>query len=683
MRHDGAPVAGAIVTCATAKVETDTQGKANVPVPQTGCTLTVTREGLTPFAQPVTVTSPPLIVNLEEAIEVEEEVIVTATRTGRLASSQATRVEVVVREEIEEKLLMTPGDIVMLLNETSGIRLQPTAPALGAASVRVQGMPGRFTSVLTDGLPINGTQVASLGLLQIPPMDLQQVEVIKGSASALYGPSALGGVINLVTRRPTETNVREALLNITSRSGADALMWVSGPIWKHGYTFLGGAHGQNAADVDDDGWADLPRYRRVIARPKLTFVSEGSGSLDISGGFTRESRRGGGLDNALAAQSVETTRGDAGFVWRHPAAGGVLIAKGAVSLLDHTHDFGSGLYEDRHSFGLAEASMSRGFGSHMLVVGGAVELQKYRNVSALRFDYRWITPGVFVQDDIALSSVVSLSASARLDVHPEYGALWSPRASLRLQPGEWDVRLSAGRGAFAPTVFVEEVEEVGVLRVGSVSLDRAETAETWSMDVTRRWGVLEASATGFGSRIHDPVVVSESVAPSGLLDVGNRPPGPNTSTRTWGAELFARLRSGPWVATATNTWVNATQASDEPGASREDVPLTPKRTFSLIAAWEQHGKARIGLEVYRTGVQRLEDDPYRNESEPYTIIGLLAERRFGQARLFVNLENLTDVRQSDFSPLLRSTPTPSGRFVVSAWAPLEGRTVNAGVRFAF
>jgi outer membrane receptor for ferrienterochelin and colicins len=683
VRHDDAPVAGATVTCATVSVQTDAKGQALVAVPPTGCTLVVTHEGLTPFSQAVTPASPPLIVELEEGIEVEEEVIVTATRTGRLASDQATRVEVVVREEIEEKLLMTPGDIVMLLNETSGIRLQPTAPALGAASVRVQGMPGRFTSVLTDGLPINGTQVASLGLLQIPPMDLQQVEVIKGSASALYGPSALGGVINLVTRRPTLEHAGEGLLNVTSRSGADGLLWLSGPVapaW--GYTLLAGVHGQDASDVDDDRWADLPRYRRVIARPKLSFTSETHGSLDLSGGLTVESRRGGGLDDPRAAQSVDTTRGDAGFIWRRAAAGGVFIAKGAASMLGHTHDFGNGAYDDSHAFALAEASISRPFGRHMVVVGGAVELQKYRNQSATRFEYRWITPGAFVQDDIALSSTVSLSASARADAHPEYGTLWSPRASLRWQPAGWEVRLSAGRGAFAPTVFVEEVEEVGVMGVGETTLDRAETAETWSADVSRRWGVLEVSGTWFGSRIHNPVVVSEGVGPVALLRVRNQPEGPNTSTRTWGAEVFGRLRSGPWVATATHTWVNATQA-DESGIAREDVPLTPSRTFSLIAAWEKHGIARVGLEVYRTGTQRLEDNPFRANSASYTILGLLAERRFGRFRVFLNLENLTDVRQSDYDPLLRPVPTPSGRRVVSAWAPLEGRTVNGGLRFGF
>src|SRR5687767_6046179 len=112
------------------------------------------------------------------------------------------RVEVLVREEIEEKMLMTPGDIVMMLNEMGGLRVQATSPSIGAASVRVQGMNGRYTRFLSDGLPLFGQQVGGLGLLQIPPMDLGQVEVIKGVASALYGAGAMGGVVNLLSRRP-------------------------------------------------------------------------------------------------------------------------------------------------------------------------------------------------------------------------------------------------------------------------------------------------------------------------------------------------------------------------------------------------------------------------------------------------------------------------------------------------
>src|SRR2546423_9139097 len=119
---------------------------------------------------------------------------------------------------------MTPGDIAMLLNETSGLRVQVTSPSLGAANVRVQGLRGRYAQLLSDGLPLYGGQTGSIGLLQIPPLDLGQVEIIKGVASALYGSSALGGVINLVSRRPQQSG-REVLLDQkTPRRGGSAVL---------------------------------------------------------------------------------------------------------------------------------------------------------------------------------------------------------------------------------------------------------------------------------------------------------------------------------------------------------------------------------------------------------------------------------------------------------------------------
>ena len=137
------------------------------------------------------------------------------------------RVEVLAREEIEEKMLMTPGDIVMMLNEMGGMRVQATSPSLGAASVRIQGMRGRYTRLLSDGLPLFG-EVGGLGLLQIPPMDLGQVEVIKGVASALYGAGAMGGVVNLISRRPGDEPEREFLLNRSTRGATDAVAFLSG-----------------------------------------------------------------------------------------------------------------------------------------------------------------------------------------------------------------------------------------------------------------------------------------------------------------------------------------------------------------------------------------------------------------------------------------------------------------------
>ena len=84
----------------------------------------------------------------------EEVTVVASTRTGRRVEDEAIRVEVVPQEEIDEKVFMTPGDVSMMLTETNGLRVQVTSPSLGAANVRVQGLNGRYTQILADGLPL-------------------------------------------------------------------------------------------------------------------------------------------------------------------------------------------------------------------------------------------------------------------------------------------------------------------------------------------------------------------------------------------------------------------------------------------------------------------------------------------------------------------------------------------------
>jgi outer membrane receptor for ferrienterochelin and colicins len=233
----------------------------------------IEKEGFAPLTTSVTLEAgreQHLVAELQAEPALDEHVtVVAATRTGRRLEEQPMRVEVLTREEIEEKLLMTPGDIVMMLNEMGGMRVQATSPSLGAASVRIQGMRGRYTRVLSDGLPLYG-EVGGLGLLQIPPMDLGQVEVIKGVASARYGAGAMGGVVNLLSRRPEPETRQELLFNRSTRGATDAVAFLSGSLGNQwSATLLGGGHWQQAADVEDDGWADLPGYSRGVIRPRF------------------------------------------------------------------------------------------------------------------------------------------------------------------------------------------------------------------------------------------------------------------------------------------------------------------------------------------------------------------------------------------------------------------------------
>jgi outer membrane receptor for ferrienterochelin and colicins len=205
-------VEGASVDVNGVSVQTDAKGIATVSTSLGKTVVTVTKKGYLTAATTLSIDQTrewAVAIELQPYEETEEEITVFATRTGIRLQDLPLRVEVLDREEIEEKMEMTPGDIVMMLNEMGGLRVQSTSPSLGAASVRIQGMRGRYTRFLADGLPLFGQQGAGLGMLQIPPTDLGQVEVIKGVSSALYGAGAMGGVVNLISRRPGSEPVHE------------------------------------------------------------------------------------------------------------------------------------------------------------------------------------------------------------------------------------------------------------------------------------------------------------------------------------------------------------------------------------------------------------------------------------------------------------------------------------------
>ena len=575
---------------------------------------------------------------------------------------------------------MTPGDIVMMLNEMGGMRVQTTSPSLGAASVRIQGMRGRYTRVLSDGLPLFG-EVGGLGLLQIPPMDLGQVEVIKGVASALYGAGAMGGVINLLSRRPGAEPAEEFLLNRSTRGATDAVTFLSRS-FARGWSgsLLGGGHWQETNDVNGDAWADLAGYSRGVVRPRVFWDGGGGRTFFATTGFTYEDRHGGTPDGEVLVatgqpyvEALETRRYDAGAVGQFLIKDRyVVTARAAIARQSHDHQFGEVLERDRHDTAFGETAIRGTAGRQTWVAGFAIERDAYTARDVPRFDYDFLVPGAFAQYDVTVSPKLSLSGSARLDHHSEYGTFFSPRVSALARAGHWTSRLSVGTGFFGPTPITEETEAAGLTRLEIRRPLEAERGLSTSFDVSRTDGPLSYTATLFASRIRDPLHVERS--PSYVLSTL---PDPTTNV---GLELLGTWRRAPFSVTASYTYVRARETVN---AVQQDVPLTPRHSAGLVGMWEAEDVGRVGIEWYYTGTQSLEENPYRVTSEPYMILGLLAEKQFGRIRLFVNGENLTGVRQTRWDPLLLPTRAVDGRWTVDAWAPLEGRNINGGLRVRF
>lgn len=619
-----------------------------------------------------------------------EIIQVSASRLGRIVTESATRTEIINGEEIQEKALMRPGNISMLVAETGGVRVQTTSPALGSANIRLQGLYGRYTQLLSDGLPLYGGQTASIGLLQIPPTDLANVEIIKGSASSLYGGSALGGVINLISRTPSNEYEGEVLFNATSKNGQDITSYFASPLTDAlSASVTAGVHHQKEQDLDDDGWIDIAGYERASVRPRFYWQGDEGANLYLTLGAMEEQRQGGTLGKATVpdgnefSQTQDTLRTDVGFIYDQPLGEVMNInVRGSAMNQDHKHEFGAVQEDDNHESYLIESSLSGYSDKAAWLVGLALQSEKFDSDTFPEFNYSYQVPGLFSQLDYEVSDDVAMSLSARTDWHSEYGTQVSPRISLLYSPESWTIRGAYGQGFFAPSPFIEDIDEAGLSRLAPLENLDEERASTASIDISYVFDSIETSLTLFSSAIDNvtelEVIDGINKASAKQVRIVNA----TGESKINGAELLLRYRWQDIKFTGSYLYTDATKDSDTT-LNRVPLALTPQHSAGLVVMWEEHGSHLLGFEAYYTGTQQLENNPYRERSKPYWHLGLLGQITIGQVSYFVNAENLLNVRQTKEDSLVLPEQAPSGRWTTDIWSRNDGFTVNAGLRFQF
>lgn len=619
-----------------------------------------------------------------------EKIQVTASRLGRIVTESATRTEIINGEEIQEKSLMRPGNISMLVAETGGVRVQNTSPALGSANIRLQSLYGRYTQLLSDGLPLYGGQMASIGLLQIPPTDLANVEIIKGSASSLYGGSALGGVINLISRTPSDELEGEVLLNATSKNGQDITSYFASPINEStSASVTAGVHNQEQKDLDDDGWLDMAGYQRASIRPRLYWESETGANLYLTFGAMTEERDGGTAGGETAPdgnpyiQSQDSLRLDSGFIFDQQLVDELnLNIRGSAMRQEHDHVYGLVEETDTHESYLLESSVSGYTDATAWLVGVAYQSDSFDSQDFSEFNYTYQVPGLFSQLDYEASNDISMSLSARADWHSEYGTQFSPRVSMLYNPQSWTIRGSYGKGFFAPTPFIEDIEDTGLSNLAPLENLAEERATTASIDISYVFDSVETSVTLFASDV-DNVTELETINPYGIhSDKSVRIVNAPGQSEIRGAEFLLRYRWNDLKLTGSYLYSDASKLNDS-GFGREPLALTPKHSAGAVLMWEEHGSHMVGFEAYYTGTQHLEDNPYRTKSEAYWHLGLLGQITVGKVSYFLNAENLLNVRQTKDESLLLPEQAPSGRWTTDIWSRNDGFTVNAGIRIQF
>ncbi len=611
------------------------------------------------------------------------EVTVVSTRTGREIDDVPTRVEAIDEEEVDEKTNMRPANVSMVLNESTGIKVQQTSATSNTQSVRIQGLDGRYTQILKDGFSAFGGFSGSISLLDILPLDLKQVEIIKGPSATFYGGGAIAGVVNFISKEPEEKPVTRMIFNQTTALGTDVALFDSRKFERFGYTFLGSINYQKEYDVDDDDFTELPKTTSFNLNPRFFFSFSDKSRLIVGNSTSYQNRKGGDVfvirdraddfhqyfENNNSLRNITTLQFEKEF-----PDGGRFVAKQSLAFFNRRIEIPNYLFEGRQFDSYTDVSYFKLINNHALVFGLNAVYDEFRERhSLLPRDEMRTTFGGYAQDSFNVTNKLFVEAGFRLDHLKDYGTFPLPRVSLLYRfANNLSSRLSFGLGYKAPSIFTEEAETLlfqNVLPIGNTL--KAERSRGGTLDVNYRNAIGEKFSYSvnqmfFYTEIKDPLVLLERAG--GIFQFENAA----QPVRSRGFETNVRLSYDIVKLFAGYTFTNA-RAKYLP--DNQTLPLTPKSRINSALIFEREEKFKTGIEAYYTSSQFLTN---RFKTRAYWVLGIFGEKMFGRFSLFINAENITDTRQGRFTQVVFPPHQMPGFSEI--YAPTEGRVINGGIK---
>ena len=629
-----------------------------------------------------------------------EGIIIEATRANKSVADLPTRTEVLT-EEIDEASSMEPSRIAHLITHSTGIQVQTSSATSNGAVVRIQGLNGRYTQILKDGFPLYGGFSGSLDVLQIPPLDLRQVEYIKGSASTLYGGGAIGGLINLLTKKATK---EETLLHINfSHIGSkDFNAFVSRKFGKFGFTNLASMHMHAPYDPDNDGYSDIPEVSKFNFNPKLFYYPDSKSEIYLGATISKETRMGGDMrliDNQTPDSvhfyfdKQKSTRYTTQFsAKRDFTKASTLTLKNSVSSFDRFINIRENALGQGSQFGgqqfntFSELNYNLNKPQHNLNIGLNAYTDNFSEqqigTNPLR-NQEYVTLGMYINHLWDIDEKFAVESGLRSDyvkaeslnsenqgetfILPRFSALYKLNANFSF-------RLSGGMGYRMPTIFNEEAEPYGYNNVQAIDFNslEGERSQGGNFDFKYRttFGsdnvLLTFNQMFFYNDIDNPILLNDE----SLDNLYYSSTHDNLKSKGFESQIKLTVAQFTWFFGYTYT-----DAFLQKGESETSLTLTPQHSIKGDLLFVEENKWRIGWDYeYKSG-QILTN---RLTSRALFTTGIIVERSIKNFVIFLNAENFTDTRQTRYQTLI-SGPNDTPQ-LTDVWAPLDGFFFNTGFK---
>ena len=617
---------------------------------------------------------------LNENEDAVEEVIVTSTRTNSRIEDAATKIEVLGLEEMHEENGIKPGNVASILGDISSIQIQQSSAVTGNAAVRMFGLGSKYTQLLRDGMPAFDGFSGGFGILQVAPLDLRQVEIIKGASSTLYGGGAIGGIINFVSKKPSDEPEASLTLNQSSLGESNINLYGAKKFGKFGVSLFAGANNQEAKDVNKDGFTDLAKSVNINVHPRFFYNPDKNTELIFGVNGTHNTINGGDIialktpdathtffeKNTINRASIELQYS------RHFENKNLFLFKNMLSVFERTLHTNTYDFQGEQKNYFAEASYLIPREKYQLVFGAALNQKDFNNLidnSLYPPKYAYKTIGAFAQYNRKLSEKANIETGLRVDKHSKYGVFALPSLAFLYKINkDFSLRFNGGLGYQTPDALTSSNKDFDLNKILPVADSmRSETAYSGSAE----WNYkhlfsnnlsLFFDQTFFITDIKNPILAN--VRNDGFVTLKNE----NAPIRTLGVDNYFRLGIPKWELYVGYTLTVPKQLYN---TAQPYVPYTPINRAAMTLVYEPSEKWRFGLESSYTGAQRRENGSL---TKNFIFMAAMIRYNFKTISLVANVENILDVRQTRFESIV--IPPLSNPSFKTLWAPIDGRVGN-------
>lgn len=428
-----------------------------------------------------------LDIQLKENLYELEEVVISGTRTSKKITDSPVMVNVLNQRTLNSVQACNISDG---LKFQPGLRVETDCQTCNYTQLRMNGLGGSYSQILINGRPIFSPLLGLYGLEQIPTNMLERIEVVRGGGSALYGSSAIGGTVNIITKIPTKNGfdfgyTSQIINNKTTDHNVLGNATILNASKKFGTSIFFNHRNRNWYDHNDDGFSELPKIENTSIGINMFYTPTKNQKLEVSLTNLNEYRYGGEMTNKephLALQSEERNHNvymaSADYQINLNDDNTSIIAYAASQFTYRTHY--TGIFPDSSDDIVQHLKLPPyGFSENLTVQGGIQVNHRFKEfwlgpnvitagaeilhddvfdeIEAYNYliDQVSVNQGVFLQSDWEISPTINLLAGGRLDKHNFVAnPIVSPRLSLMYKPkSTTQYRLTWGKGFRAPQAF--------------------------------------------------------------------------------------------------------------------------------------------------------------------------------------------------------------------------------------